>query len=85
MLKDFDVEDILKVSSNIGTAKIALMMGDQRLYEGLKAFEFGERLDVGLPGEEAGIFIQRTIGLKLVRLGLEWVKGLVLQHFKYFR
>ena len=50
------VEDILKVSSNIGTAKIALMMGDQVLYEGLKAFEFGERLGVGLPGEEAGIF-----------------------------
>ena len=32
------------------------MMGDQRLYEGLKAFEFGQRLGVGLPGEEAGIF-----------------------------
>ncbi|MFL2860260.1 MAG: peptidoglycan D,D-transpeptidase FtsI family protein [Pontiellaceae bacterium] len=50
------VEDILKVSSNIGTAKIALMMGDQRLYDGLKAFQFGERLGVGLPGEESGIF-----------------------------
>ena len=50
------VEDILKVSSNIGTAKIALMMGDQSLYEGLKEFQFGERLGIGLPGEEAGIF-----------------------------
>jgi cell division protein FtsI/penicillin-binding protein 2 len=50
------VEDILKVSSNIGTAKIALMMGDQRLYEGLKEFQFGTRLGVELPGEEGGIF-----------------------------
>ena len=50
------VEDILKVSSNIGTAKIALMMGDEGLYSGLKEFKFGEKLGIELPGEEAGIF-----------------------------
>lgn len=50
------VADIIKVSSNIGTAKIALKMGDDLLYNSLKAFHFGDRLGVGLPGEEAGIF-----------------------------
>ncbi len=50
------VEDIVKVSSNIGTAKIALMLGDASLYEQLRSFGFGSRLGVGLPGEEAGIF-----------------------------
>ena len=50
------VADIIKVSSNIGTAKIALEMGNQAVYDSLKAFQFGNRLGVGLPGEEAGIF-----------------------------
>lgn len=50
------VADIIKVSSNIGTAKIALMMGDQRLYDSLRKFNFGNRLGVGIPGEEGGIF-----------------------------
>ena len=50
------VADVIKVSSNIGAAKIALMMGDQLLYDSLKKFHFGDRLQIGIPGEEAGIF-----------------------------
>jgi cell division protein FtsI (penicillin-binding protein 3) len=50
------VADVIKVSSNIGTAKIALMMGNQLVYDSLKAFNFGNRLNIGLPGEEGGIF-----------------------------
>jgi cell division protein FtsI (penicillin-binding protein 3) len=50
------VADVIKVSSNIGTAKIALKMGDQPLYNSLKAFHFGERLGLDIPGEEGGIF-----------------------------
>ncbi|MBT8042855.1 MAG: penicillin-binding protein 2 [Pontiella sp.] len=50
------VADVIKKSSNIGTAKIALMMGNELLYDSLKKFKFGSRLGVGLPGEEGGIF-----------------------------
>ncbi len=50
------VADVIKKSSNIGTAKIALMMGDKLLYDSLKKFNFGNKLGVGLPGEEGGIF-----------------------------
>ena len=50
------VKDVIKVSSNIGTAKIALLMGEQLLYDSLKTFRFGDRLGVGIPGEEGGIF-----------------------------
>ncbi len=50
------VADIIKVSSNIGTAKIALEMGNDLLYESLKKYHFGDRLGVGIPGEEGGIF-----------------------------
>jgi cell division protein FtsI (penicillin-binding protein 3) len=52
---DLSVADILKKSSNIGTAKLAVMLGNQRLHNYLSAFGFGTRLGVGLPGEEAGI------------------------------
>ncbi len=53
---EISVADIIKVSSNIGTAKIALEMGNELLYDRLKSFHFGERLGVEIPGEEAGIF-----------------------------
>ncbi len=49
------VADILKKSSNIGAAKIALCMGDQKVYRSLKNFGFGSRTGIDLPGEEAGI------------------------------
>lgn len=53
---EIPVADIVKYSSNIGTAKVALKMGNELLYDSLRAFRFGERLGVGLPGEEGGIF-----------------------------
>jgi len=50
------VADGLKKSSNILTAKLALMLGNDRLYQYLRAFGFGEVTGIDLPGEEAGIF-----------------------------
>jgi cell division protein FtsI/penicillin-binding protein 2 len=55
-MDESSVAEIVKHSSNIGTAKIALEMGDQMVYESLRNFHFGQRLNVGLPGEEGGIF-----------------------------
>ncbi len=49
------VADIIKKSSNIGAAKIAVKMGDQKVYEALRAFGFGDRTGLELPGEDAGI------------------------------
>ncbi|HEY5705346.1 MAG TPA: penicillin-binding protein 2 [Terrimicrobiaceae bacterium] len=50
-----NVHDILMKSSNIGSAKMALMMGDQKFYEYVRRFGFGERTGVALPGEIAGL------------------------------
>lgn len=47
--------DVLKKSSNIGAAKVALKLGNERLYAYLKAFGFGSLSGVDLPGEGAGI------------------------------
>ncbi len=49
------VADGLKKSSNILTAKLAVRMGDARLYEYLRAFGLGDRMGFDLPGEEAGL------------------------------
>ncbi len=66
------VPDIIKVSSNIGTAKIALELGSRKLYERLRLFQFGSRLGVGLPGEEAGIFYspENWSKISITRIGI---------------
>lgn len=47
--------DIIQQSSNVGTIKVALGLGKQRLYDFLTRFGFGVRTGLGLPGEAAGI------------------------------
>jgi len=48
------VAEVLKYSSNIGSAKIGLKLGEDRLHRYLKAFGFGDKSDIDLPGEAAG-------------------------------
>jgi cell division protein FtsI (penicillin-binding protein 3) len=47
--------DILAKSSNIGAAKVGQALGRDRLAASLRAFGFGERTGVALPGEVAGL------------------------------
>jgi cell division protein FtsI/penicillin-binding protein 2 len=49
------VRDILVKSSNIGAAKLALSVGDQKFYEYIRRFGFGERTGIELPGEINGV------------------------------
>jgi cell division protein FtsI (penicillin-binding protein 3) len=49
------VEDGLKKSSNILTAKVALRLGDERFAAYLDKFFVGRCLGIDLPGEEQGI------------------------------
>ncbi len=55
------VADIIKKSSNIGAAKIALKMGDERLETALRRFGFGRATGIELPGEESGILRPRSV------------------------
>ena len=50
-----DVGGILEVSSNIGASKIALRLGSQRFYDGLKGFGLGRSTGIDLPGEASGL------------------------------
>jgi cell division protein FtsI/penicillin-binding protein 2 len=51
---DLTVREILIKSSNIGMAKIGQRLGKEKLYEGLRRFGFGQKVDVDLPGEAEG-------------------------------
>jgi len=52
---DLSVTDILVKSSNVGVAKLAMQLGDQKFYEYVRRFGFGERTGVNLPGEISGV------------------------------
>lgn len=47
--------DVIKYSSNIGTMKSAIKLGENRLYRYIKRFNFGKRTGIDLPGEVDGI------------------------------
>jgi cell division protein FtsI (penicillin-binding protein 3) len=46
---------VIQKSSNIGAAKTGMALGEQRLYRYLQAFGFGQRTEIDLPGEVAGL------------------------------
>ncbi len=66
------VADIIKKSSNIGAAKIALKLGNARLYSYLQAFGFGAPTGIELPGEEGGLLAppDRWSGLTPTRVAI---------------
>lgn len=49
------IADIIRVSSNIGMAKIGAIMGNARLYAILQRFGIGQRTGIDLPGESPGM------------------------------
>lgn len=52
--------DVVINSSNIGMAKIALKVDQQKMYEYIRDFGFGQKSGLGLEGEVSGVF--RTPG-----------------------
>lgn len=49
------VHDIVVRSSNVGMTKIGMRLGKDLLYQELREFGFGERVNLGLPGGTSGI------------------------------
>lgn len=46
---------IIQSSSNVGTIKVAMRLGEDGLYGYLDRFGFGHKTNIGFPGESAGI------------------------------
>lgn len=53
------VSEIIEQSSNVGTIKIGLELGGERLDHYMKQFGFGSRTGLDFPGESAGIMLSR--------------------------
>lgn len=53
-MRDLTVSEIIQHSSNIGTAKIALLMGNKKVDETIRSFGFGEHTGIPLKPETRG-------------------------------
>ncbi len=64
------VSDVLKYSSNIGSAKIGSRLGDEQLFRYLRGFGFGEKTGIDLPAESSGRLRdkQRWYGVDLANI-----------------
>jgi len=64
------VKDVLVKSSNIGSAKLAMQLGDQRLYDYIRRFGFGEPTGVQVPGEIGGMLhpVHRWSKISITRI-----------------
>jgi cell division protein FtsI (penicillin-binding protein 3) len=49
------VAEILAESSDVGAIKVALRLGEDRFYKYIRAFGFGQRTGIELPGETPGL------------------------------
>jgi cell division protein FtsI (penicillin-binding protein 3) len=49
------VSEVLAESSDVGAIKIALRMGDERIYKYIRSFGFGQQTGIELPGETRGM------------------------------
>lgn len=47
--------EVIEKSSNIGTCKVAMKLGGERLYKAICLFGFGKRTNIDLPGEISGV------------------------------
>ncbi len=55
LLTTATVHDVLVYSSNIGAAKLAMQLGENRLYSYIRQLGFGDRTGIDLPGEIVGM------------------------------
>lgn len=49
------VREILQESSDVGTIKLGLRLGPEKLYEHIRRWGFGQRTGIGLPAESPGL------------------------------
>ena len=69
---ELDVTGILRKSSNIGAAKIAVMLGEERLHRYLKDYGLGAPTGIEVPGEESGLLhpLSKWSKLSITRIAM---------------
>lgn len=48
-------KEVIQKSSNVGSVMVGLRLGKERIYKYMKAFGFGEKTGIDLPGEVSGL------------------------------
>ena len=48
-------DQVLAKSSNVGTIKLSLRLGEEKFYQYIRSFGFGEKTGIDLPGEQVGL------------------------------
>lgn len=79
------IHKIIQVSSNIGTAKIALELGNEALYRSFKEYGFGEKTNLPLKPESRGILPNLKRWSKLSATRLPIGQGIVVTPFQMVR
>ncbi len=64
-----DLKKLISVSSNIGSAKLSLMIGKDKFEQGINKFGFGKRTEIDLPGEVIGLYPKRVGKVELANMG----------------
>jgi len=69
------VTDIIAHSSDVGAIKLGLRLGDDRFYQHIREYGFGEKTGIELPGEERGLLEPTTrwsgISIGAISIGQE--------------
>jgi cell division protein FtsI (penicillin-binding protein 3) len=72
------VSDIVRVSSNIGAAKVSERLGAKRLVDGLRSFGFGDVPGSGFPGEIPGVLRELRERQAVERANLSFGQGITV-------
>ena len=80
-----DVADIVRLSSNIGAAKVAERLGSQSLVEGMRGLGFGSRPGTGFPGESPGLVKELRERQVVGRANLAFGQGLLVSPLQLAR
>ena len=72
------VTDIMRVSSNIGTAKLTARLGARRLVDGVRRFGFGRTTGSGFPGEVSGSLREIREKQAIERANLSFGQGVTV-------
>ncbi len=79
------VNQIIEKSSNIGTAKIALMFSPQEMWEMFSAVGFGQKPDVGFPGATPGLLRPYSAWVPVDQATMSYGHGIAVSLFQIAR
>ena len=80
-----NLKDILKHSSNIGAAKVALRVGADPYFSMLHAFGFGAKTETGFPGEISGQVPARKKWRPLTLANIGFGQGILVTQIQMIR